>query len=396
MVKALDNPFAAALAAEAPEHGLKYVNDQTPGLRRKARGKTLIYFDANGSQITDHNTLVRIKRLAIPPAWTEVWICPDEDGHIQATGRDARGRKQYRYHARWRVQRDENKFAHMIAFARALPRIRRRVQSDLRLKGLPRVKTLATVVRLLEATLIRVGNDEYARTNKSYGLTTMHDRHVRIRGGQIQFSFRGKSGVNHEINVHDPYLAKVVKRCQEIPGQELFAYRDEGGRPRDVTSQDVNAYLREAAGEDFTAKDFRTWAGTVLAAIALREFEEVTSQKQAKKNVITAVEAVAKTLGNTPAVCRKCYIHPAILDSYLTGTTIATLAQRADRVTKQASRGLTREETTVLALLKRRLQQAAEKPAGLSPETTVKPSKPSRERTSGTRKPGHAKRRGDS
>lgn len=387
MVKQLDNPFTAALAAEAPELGLKYVSDQTPGIQRKGRGKTIFYADARNRRITDHNTLVRIKRLAIPPAWTDVWICPEEDGHIQATGRDARGRKQYRYHARWRTQRDENKFTHMIAFARALPRIRRRVKRDLRLKGLPREKALATVVRLLEATLIRVGNDEYARTNKSYGLTTMHDRHVRIRGGRIQFSFRGKSGVNHEIDVHDPYLAKVVKRCQELPGQELFAYRDEEGRARDVTSQDVNAYLREAAGEDFTAKDFRTWAGTVLAAIALREFEKVTSQKQAKKNVVTAVEAVAKTLGNTPAVCRKCYIHPAILDSYLTGTTIATLVQRADRATTKPGHGLTREETTVLALLKRRLQQAAAKPAGLSPETTAARSARPRVKSSARQNP---------
>lgn len=346
------NPFAL----EAREAGLRYSSDAKPGIRRQRRGKNFTYLHPDGARVKDQPTLVRIKRLAIPPAWTEVWISPHENGHIQATGRDDRGRKQYRYHEDWRQQRDENKFAHMAAFARALPRIRRRVKRDMRRRGLSREKVLATIIRLLEATLIRVGNDEYARQNDSYGLTTMRDRHARINGSKIHFSFRGKSAKKHEISVRDPQLARIVRRCQDMPGQELFAYEGEDGGARDVTSQDVNTYLRDIAGDDFTAKDFRTWAGTVLAAIALREFEEVSHQSQAKKNIVTAIEAVAQMLGNTPAVCRKCYIHPGILDSYLAGHTIATIRQRMKRKIDRSLSHLKPEEAAVLVLLQRKLQ----------------------------------------
>ncbi len=349
------NPLAAAFAEEAREAGLRYSSAARPGIRRETRGKNFVYLSSTGARVKDADTLARIRRLAIPPSWQNVWICPYANGHIQATGRDARRRKQYRYHADWRQRRDDNKFGRMIAFARALPRIRRRVQRDLSRRGLPREKALATVVRLLEATLIRVGNDEYARQNKSYGLTTMRNHHARVSGSQVRFNFRGKSGKHHEISISDPQLARVVRRCQDMPGQELFGYEDEQGEARDVGSQHVNAYLRDISGEDFTAKDFRTWAGTVLAAIALREFEAVTHAAQAKRNVLTAIEAVAKMLGNTPAVCRKCYVHPEILDSYLAGDTIATIRQRvAGRLDRSLSR-LKPEEAAVLVLIQERL-----------------------------------------
>lgn len=359
--KAPADPFAAALIEEARDAGLRYTSDTKPGIRRKAQRGGFNYLSADGSRVKDAATLARIKRLAIPPAWTEVWISPHENGHIQATGRDARGRKQYRYHEAWRRQRDENKFGRMLAFARALPRIRRRVKRDLKRRDMSRDKVLATVVRLLEATLIRVGNDEYARQNASYGLTTMRNGHARVAGAQIRFSFRGKSAKRHEISLRDPQLARIVRRCQDIPGQELFAYEDDDGQARDVGSQDVNEYLRSACDANFTAKDFRTWAGTVLAAMALREFEEVTHQKQAKKNVVAAIEAVARMLGNTPTVCRKCYVHPGILDSYLAGDTIATIQQRArGRLDRSLSR-LKPEEAAVLVLLESRLQKEGAK-----------------------------------
>jgi DNA topoisomerase-1 len=352
---ALPNPFLAAVAEEAArDAGLRYFSDARPGIRRQRRGKDFRYLLPNGGAVTDQNTLVRIKRLAIPPAWEEVWICPFENGHIQATGRDARGRKQYRYHAKWREQRDQSKYERMMGFAEALPKIRAQVKSDLQLPGLPRDKVLATVVRLLETTLIRVGNDEYAKQNHSYGLTTMHDRHVQIRGAKISFAFKGKSGKRHEIALHDAHLARIVKRCQDLPGQELFGYQDENGKPHDIGSQDVNEYLRRICGQDFTAKDFRTWSGTVLAAIALRECETFTSKAQAKKNVVSAVEAVSKMLGNTPAVCRKCYVHPLILDSYLEGSTIEVLKQRVARQIETPTKHKP-EETAVLAFLRARL-----------------------------------------
>jgi DNA topoisomerase-1 len=353
------NPFLAAVAEEAAKDaGLRYFSDQKPGIRRAARGKNFIYRDASGAVLRDTETLARIKRLAIPPAWKEVWICPSSNGHIQATGRDARNRKQYRYHPRWRAQRDQNKFERMMSFAEALPRIRQRVQRDLARPGLPREKVLASVVRLLETTLIRVGNDEYARHNKSYGLTTMRDRHATVRGHRIFFSFKGKSGKELEIGIQDPQLARIVKRAQDLPGEELFAYEDENGVARDVTSQDVNDYLREISGSDFTAKDFRTWSGTVLAATALREFEKATNNRQAKKNVVTAIEAVAKMLGNTPAVCRKCYVHPEILNAYLQGTTIDVLQQRVGRKLATSLRKLKPEEAAVLMLLREKLDSS--------------------------------------
>jgi DNA topoisomerase-1 len=353
-----ENPFVAALAEEAREAGLRYSSDEQPGIRREFKRGQPLYFHPDGSRVKDQPALLRIKRLAVPPAWTDVWICPTENGHIQAVGRDAKGRKQYRYHDDWRKHRDENKFGRMMAFAKALPRIRKQVARDLKRPGMPREKVLATVVALLESTLIRVGNDEYAKRNGSFGLTTLRNRHAKVAGAKVDFAFKGKSGVKHEISVRDPQLAKVIRKCQDMPGQELFAYEDESGATRDVTSQDVNDYLRTIAGEDFTAKDFRTWAGTVLAAIALREFQAFTHQKEAKKNVVTAIESVAKMLGNTPAVCRKCYVHPAVLEAYMTGETVAAIEQQAARKLNESLAKLRPEEAAVLVLLQRRLKNA--------------------------------------
>ncbi len=343
-------------AAVARDAGLRYVSDDSPGIRRVKRGRSFGYVDADGRTIRDAETLARTKALAIPPAWTEVWICPRADGHIQATGRDARGRKQYRYHARWRIVKDEAKYGRTLAFGRSLSKIRRITKRDLKLPGLPRRKVLAAVVRLLETTLIRIGNDEYARDNGSFGLTTMRSRHARVRGTKLEFRFRGKSGIHHTVTLDDPRLARVVRRCQELPGQDLFAYVDDDGEVRDVGSADVNEYLRDITGEEFTAKDFRTWAGTVLAMIALDEFEAFDSQAQAKKNVVQAIESVARRLGNTPSVCRKCYIHPGILDAYLDGTMLESLRRRASEEMSHIH-GLSAEESAVLALLQRRLAE---------------------------------------
>ena len=322
----LNGEIAEELVAAAEEAGLQYVSDQRPGYTRKAKGKHFEYFDAEGKPIRDAQRLLRIKRLAIPPAWTDVWICPSLNGHIQATGRDARGRKQYRYHERWREVRDENKFDRLAQFAKALPNIRRRVAQDLKLPGLPRRKVLATIVRLLERTFIRIGNEEYARENKSFGLTTLRNRHVKVKGAQILFRFRGKSKRQHEVDLTDRRVAKVIAKCQDLPGQDLFQYLDEDGEVQEVTSQDVNEYLRQIAGEDFTAKDFRTWGGTVLAAMALSRQDDFETKKQAKANIKTAICAVAELLGNTPAVCRKCYIHPGVVEAYLTQTRIVGLS----------------------------------------------------------------------
>jgi DNA topoisomerase-1 len=323
--KTIESTVVADSVEAAEEAGLQYVNDERPGYSRKSRRKDFDYFDSNGKPIRDEQRLLRIKRLAIPPAWTDVWICPSPNGHIQATGRDARGRKQYRYHERWREVRDENKFDRLAQFAKALPNIRLRVAQHLKLRGLPRQKVLATIVRLLERTFIRIGNEEYARENKSFGLTTFKNRHVKVKGAQILFRFRGKSGRQHEVDVADRRVAKVIAKCQDLPGQDLFQYLDEDGEAREVTSQDVNEYVRQIAGEDFTAKDFRTWGGTVLAAIALSKQEEFQTKKQAKSNIKTAICAVAELLGNTPAVCRKCYVHPVIVEAYMNRTRIAGL-----------------------------------------------------------------------
>ena len=343
------DPVESAKAA-----GLRYVSDDSPGISRRKAGKAFAYVDPAGKAVKDDETHGRIKSLAIPPAWTDVWICPDPRGHIQAVGRDQRGRKQYRYHPRWRKVRDETKYEKMIAFVRALPAIRRRVKKDLALPGLPREKVLAAVVRLLETTLIRVGNDEYASQNNSYGLTTLRDHHAKISGGTLRFRFRGKSGIRHEIDLDDPRLAKIVRKCQELPGEELLQYVDDDGRVRDIGSGDVNEYLREISGRDFTAKDFRTWAGTVLAARALQEFTEVDSQAQAKKNVVAAIERVAEKLGNTRTVCRKCYVHPAVIDSYMDGSLLEHLGTELRKMLKPLHH-LAPEEAAVLVLLQKRL-----------------------------------------
>ena len=325
-IRIIKDPIRAAKVA-----GLRYSRDDISGIRRVPHGKAFRYLRPDGQPVRRLADLKRIRALVIPPAWTDVWICPHPDGHLQATGRDAHGRKQARYHPRWRAVRDETKYNRLIAFARALPRIRARVRRDLKRPGLPRPKVLATVVRLLETTLIRVGNEEYARQNHSFGLTTLRNRHVAVNGGELHFEFRGKSGVYHCVAVHDRRLARVVKECQDLPGQELFQYLDDEGRRHSINSCDVNDYLRTISGADFTAKDFRTWAGTVLAAQALREFEAFDSEVQAKKHIVAAVEHVAKRFGNTRAVCRKCYVHPAVFDAYLDGSLLETLSQRTTR-----------------------------------------------------------------
>jgi len=341
--------------ASAKAAGLVYVSSEEPGIRRARSGKGFRYIDARGKTVADKITLGRIKRLAIPPAWQHVWICSRDNGHLQALGKDIRGRKQYRYHPRWREVRDETKYNRLLDFAKALPKIRARVEKDLSLTGLPRRKVLATVIKILETGMIRVGNDEYARDNKSYGLTTLQDRHVAVRGRTIRFQFRGKGGKQHQIEIEDRRLAKIVTHCQAIPGQELFQYVDEQGKPRDITSTDVNEYLREISGDEFTAKDFRTWGGTVVAAMALQEFEKVDSKAQAKKNLLRAIEAVAERLGNTPSICRKCYIHPLILNSYLEGTMLDTFKKRAETELASGKASLNPEERMVLSFLQKRL-----------------------------------------
>jgi DNA topoisomerase I len=309
------NPEVSARIA-----GLRYVTDQMPGIRRIGTGKTFRYIGPNSRVVRNAETLGRIRALAIPPAWTDVWICPLEEGHLQAVGRDARKRKQYRYHPRWREVRDSTKFDRMALFGKVLPGIRARVKRDLRRRGLPKEKVLATIVRLLETTLIRVGNEEYMKHNQSFGLTTLRNHHVDVTRAKVNFYFRGKSGKRHAISIEDPHLAKIVKRLRDLPGYELFQYVDEEGETRSIGSTDVNAYLREITGEDFTAKDFRTWAATMLAVEALSKCEAFTSQRQAKRNVVKAVEVVAEKMGNTVAVCKKCYIHPRILEAYMAGS----------------------------------------------------------------------------
>ena len=349
-VELVTDPAETAKAA-----GLRYVSDARPGIRRLAStraGKTAFrYTGADGTAVRDAVTLGRIKGLVIPPAWTDVWICPTANGHLQATGRDARGRKQSRYHPHWREVRDETKYERMLLFGDALPRIRERVDHDLALAGLPRDKVLATVVRLMETTFIRVGNAEYARTNKSYGLTTMRTRHVSVAGATITFDFQGKSGVHHTIDLENRRLATIVKRIQDLPGYELFQYLDHDGERHSIDAADVNEYLHQITGEHFTAKDFRTWAGTVLAAMLLREFEPFDSQTQAKKNVVEAIKAVSARLGNTPSVCRKCYVHPAVLEQYFSGAMLeAVEAEVAEEVDKQLH-ALREEELGLLKLL---------------------------------------------
>jgi DNA topoisomerase I len=345
------------LIKEAHVAGLRYTSDDQPGISRRRCKDSFAYHQANGAKARDRETLSRIKSLAIPPAWENVWISTFANGHVQATGRDARKRKQYRYHPKWREQRDESKFEHMLAFARMLPKIRRKVAADIRRKEMCREKIVATVVRLLETTVIRVGNDEYARDNHSYGLTTMCNRHVEVTRSDIVFSFRGKSGKHHEITLHDPRVARIIRTCQEMPGQVLFSYFAEE-EAKHIGSSDVNDYLRQISGTDFTAKDFRTWIGTVLAATAFQEFEVVTSERQAKKNIGTVIESVAKILGNTPTVCRKCYVHPDIILAYLEGVTLDTVSRRISTNLKGSLHRLRPAEGAVLALLQRRLKSS--------------------------------------
>jgi DNA topoisomerase-1 len=343
------DPVASARSA-----GLRYVSDCNPGFRREKGPLGFRYTRTDGRLVRNAADLKRIRALAIPPAWIDVWICRDPKGHLQATGRDARGRKQYRYHAAWRTCRDENKFDRMQAFAVALPKIRARTAADIAKAGLPREKVLATVVQLLEKSLIRVGNEEYAKTNDSFGLTTMRDKHVDVKGSTLRFEFRGKSGKRHSVGVNGRRLARIVRQCRDLPGHELFQYIDDDGRRQDVNSADVNAYLQEITGEEFTAKDFRTWSGTVLAATALREFEKPASTTQAKKDVLKAIEAVAGVLGNTPSVCRKSYIHPAVIDAYLDGSMVEPRPTR--RFAKLRS-----DEAAALCILQQLARTAARK-----------------------------------
>jgi DNA topoisomerase-1 len=355
------NETAGSVAAPAVARaaGLRYVSDAKPGIRRTIGPSGTEYVSPTGDRLEDESELARIKSLAIPPAWTDVWISPYKNGHLQATGRDARGRKQYRYHETWREVRDQAKFDRMLEFAEVLPAIRRRVEADLGRPGLPREKVLAAVVRLLEVTLIRVGNEEYARQNKSFGLTTLRGRHVSVSGTTLRFRFNGKHGKQHEVGIRNRQLANIIKRLQDLPGQELFQYLDDDGEPQTIGSGDVNDYLREVSGREFTAKDFRTWAGTVLAALALSQYGPPSSESQAKHNVVRAIEFVAARLGNTPAISRKCYVHPDVIEAYGEGVVasepkgIKTVA-RASNGTEAPTDGLTEEESVVMELLRAR------------------------------------------
>ena len=350
---ALD-PVVAAKRAQ-----LRYVGDDAPGITRHAAKNGFDYRLPDGALVRDIDTLKRIRSLVIPPAWTDVWICLDPNGHLQATGRDARGRKQYRYHPRWREVRDEAKYHKLLTFARVLPLIRARVEEDLKRRGLPRERVLAAIVRLMEMTFFRVGNTEYAKANKSFGLTTLRDRHVAIEGGHIHISFRGKSGKQHETDINDRRLARIVKDCRDLPGYELFQYIDEDGDRCTVDSAHVNEYLREITGEDITAKDFRTWGATHLAAEALRQFELFDSEAKRKKAIVDAVKKVAQHLGNTPAICRRSYIHPAILDGYMDGTLLEGLANETQRYLEENIHGMKPEEAAVTAFLRLRLRELA-------------------------------------
>ena len=346
-----ENVDAADMAKAA---GLLYVSDTRPGIRRRRVGRGFSYIGLDGRPLHERAELERIKRLAIPPAWVDVWIAASARGHIQATGRDARGRKQYRYHPRWREVRDAAKYDHLLVFARALPTIRSQVDQDLRLEGLPREKLLATVVALLGLTLLRVGNEEYARLNHSYGLTTLRNRHVDVGGSRLRFHFRGKAGKEHDIGIRDRRLARIVKRCQELPGHDLFEYRDANGDARTVESDDVNAYLRALTGEDFTAKDFRTWGGTVAAAWALADLGGFSSAAEAKGKIALAIKSAASHLGNTPSICRKCYVHPGIIQAYLDGSLLTQLKNRSRVNAKGSFTGLHPDEVAVVDLLHQR------------------------------------------
>jgi DNA topoisomerase-1 len=349
------NPSPLELALDPEESSklahLRYVTDEKPGIRRKRWGRSFRYFDPEGNPIRDEKRLARIKSLAIPPAWREVWICPLSYGHLQATGRDAKGRKQSRYHPRWREVRDETKYERMRIFGEWLPRIRERVEHDLALPDLPREKVLATIVRLLETTFLRVGNEEYAKENHSYGLTTLRNKHVDVDGARVHFKFKGKSGRVQEVDLEDRRLARIVKRCLDLPGYELFQYLDDQGLPHSIEAADVNEYLHAITSQPFTAKDFRTWAGSVLACAMLRELRQFESATQAKKNVAQAVKQAAAQLGNTPAVCRKCYVHPGVIESYLDGAMAKAFEEQVERGIAHSPHALRREELDLLRLL---------------------------------------------
>ena len=347
--------------------GLSYVSDEAPGIRRRKSGKGFTYTRPDGAKVADKATLERIRSLAIPPAYTDVWICPRASGHIQATGRDAKGRKQYRYHPAFREVRESTKYEHMLEFARGLPAIRKTIDEHMSLRGLPREKVLATVVHLLENTLIRVGNSDYVKQNKSYGLTTLRDPHVKVEGGELRFQFKGKSGKTWKLQVKDRRIARIVKACQDLPGQDLFQYIDDDGEQLSITSADVNAYLKEITGREITAKDFRTWAGTVLAALALSEFEEFDNQAKAKKNIREAIEKVASRLGNTPSICRKCYVHPEVFACYLDGGLLLDIKQQIETQLREDLSSLKPEEAAVLSLLQERLSREVEKQAQKKP-----------------------------
>lgn len=348
----------------AHDASLRYSSDSQAGISRRRAGNGFRYVAANGKPLRKRDDLARIRALVIPPAWKDVWICPSPNGHLQATGRDQRGRKQYRYHERWRKHRDEDKYAHMLQFATTLPRIRRRVAHDLALRGMPRNRILAALVRLLERSLIRIGNEEYAQDNDSFGLTTFQDRHAAIHGGKIQFEFRGKSGVAHSIEVADRRLAKIVRRCRDLPGFELFQYVDEEGERHAIDSGDVNDYLREISGQDFTAKDFRTWSGSLLAANALARQATPPKKSSRRRAVAAAVKEVAATLGNTPAVCRKSYIHPAVIEAFEAGSLLADLRPKSrSRRADSAKQGVRQAEARLMHVLKAALRTTTKKAA---------------------------------
>jgi DNA topoisomerase-1 len=345
----------------AAHAGLVYVTDGAAGISRRRSGAGWTYFAPNGARIRGARDRRRLDGLAIPPAWTDVWICPDPQGHIQATARDARGRKQYRYHPSYREARDRSKFRRMLEFSEALPRLRERIERDLRSANLGRHQLLATVVRLLDKTLIRVGNDEYARANRSFGLTTLRRRHVNVKGSMLRFTFRGKSGIEHSIAINDLRLAHIVQRCNDLAGQEMFQYVDAFGRRQGITSDDVNAYLREISGRDITAKDFRTWGGTMLAALELRAMGRASSRREADRNVIRAIDEVAERLGNTRTVCRKYYVHPGLVQAYHLGLTVpATVPVRPRRGRQERPEAaLRRDEVAVLQFLQERAAAVA-------------------------------------
>jgi DNA topoisomerase-1 len=341
----------------AKQAGLLYVTADQPGIRRLKQGKGFRYLSSTGRPVRDLQTLKRIRKLAIPPAYRDVWIAPQAKAHLQVIGKDARGRKQYRYHADWRARKDDFKYDQMMAFAKALPRIRATTAEDLKQPGIPKTKVLAAVVQLLEKTLIRVGNDEYARENQSFGLSTLLDQHVQVGSSKVVFKFKGKSNIKHEISLVDPVLAKVVKKCRDLPGQLLFQYEDEKGATHKIHSQDVNQYLKDITHQSFTAKDFRTWGGTVFAALTLREFKPARSTAEAKRNLNQAIETVAKKLGNTKAICRKCYIHPAVMNAFLNGEVIRSLTRRKHPLTADELHLDLQDEKKVLNFLKKRAKE---------------------------------------